>query len=289
MEFGFDDAKVIKVQGVDQFKQSKPGEKSRISIVSFKRYHDTVLAAKTREKGSALTDEEKANFIKRVETKLAEQLKKEPKDLNEIDRLDVKNPRFSYSFTHFNEAVGTIRCLGKYEGSVCVKPELCCDKFGDADQTVATVIMQYPVDDQFQVDMDDLLKRKHTHFWIYKMSSKKFKKLEGAYIDARNDNRPIIDLKVTLDGDPKYQKQQIEAGSIAAWVRDNFDPEVRAWILDQGLRAHKYVQGSLGFEMKKETLIEKLGGQAQSQAALSSGEASAEHPRLVANYDELLG
>ena len=288
IEFGFDDGKVIKTQGVDAFKQGKPGEKSKISIIAFKRYHDGVLAQKARDKQGPLTDEEKADFISRVDTKLAANLKKEVKDLTEVDRLDIKSPRFSFAFTHFNDGVGTIRCLSRHEGTTLVRPELCCDKFGDADQTVATVIMQYPVDDNFQVDAEDLVRRKHTKFFIWKLSAKKFKKVEGTYIDQRNDGRPVIDLNVTLDGDPKFQKQLIESASTAFWARDGFDPGTRAWILDQGLRAYKYVQNSLGFDLSKEKLIEKLGGQAQSAAALSSGEASAEQPKLIGSYDDLL-
>jgi len=285
MEFGFDDAKVIKNQSIDKFQQAKPGQKDRVSIISFKRFHDVVLGAKTKEKGAPLSDEEKATYIAKIDTKLAEQLKKPVSELTEVDRLDVKSPRFGVAFTHFGEAVGSIRCLSKYEGSTMTKAELCCEKLGDADQTVASVVMTYPLDNDGKVDLDLLKARKYTNFYIWKMSGKKFKKLESAYADARNDNRFTIDLRVTLDGDPKYQKQQIEAASLATWARDDMDPAVRAWILDQGLRAWKHIGNNLGFEMTKDKLIEKLSAGGGSH---SSNEASAEAPKLVAGYDALI-
>ncbi len=292
MEFGFDDAKVVKVQGIDQFKLDKPGAKARVSIVHFKKFHDVVLANKAREKMAAgngpLTDEEKANYIKRVDEKLAEKLGKKPEEMTEVDRLDITNPKFSVAYTHYRDGLGTIRCLSKYEGTVCVKPDICCDKIGDAEQTVATVVIQYPVDENLQVDMDLLKARKYTHFFIYKMSAKNFKKVETAYIEARGEKRQVVDLLVTLDGDPKYKKHLIQAPSTAFWAREGFDLEVRNWILDQGLRAAKYIDNNLGFVMKREQVIERLGGQAASAAALSDGQASADAPKLVDSYDSLL-
>lgn len=289
MEFGFDDAKVIKNTGVDQWKQTRPGEVSRVSVVSFKKFHDVVLAGKAKEKGSPLTDQEKAELIAKIDTKLAEQLKKEPSQLTEIDRLDIKHPRFSYAFTHYKEGVGTIRCLSKYEGNVCVKPEVCCDKIGEADQTVATVIMTYPVDRDEQVDEDLLKQKKYTGIYIWKLSAKKFQKLNSAYADARNDKRVVVDLKVTLDGDPKYQKQIITPGPNAIWARDGMDPALRHWVLDQGLRAWKHVQNSLGYEMPKDKLLERLGQAGGASGQLGSGAASAAAPQLQSSYDELLG
>lgn len=286
MEFGFDDAKVIKNQGVDQFKQTRSGETSRISVISFKKFHDVVLAAKAREKGSPLTDQEKFELITKIDTRLSEQLKKPVDQLTEVDRLDIKHPRFSFAYTHYKDGVGTIRCLSKYENGVCVKPEMCCDKIGDADQTVGAVIMTYPTNQDGDVDEDLLKQKKYTGVNVYKLSSKKFKRLESAYKDAREDKRQIIDLKVKLDGDPKYQKQEISAGPNAVWAREGFDPSLRAWVLDQGLRAWKHVQGVLGYEMKKELLAEKLGQTSSSQ--LSSGAQSAETPKLQSSYDELL-
>lgn len=285
MEFGFDDGKVIKNQGVDLFKQSKNGEKTRVSIVSFKRFHDGVLAQKAKEKGSPLTDQEKAEYIAKVDAKLAEQLKKEVSQLTEVDRLDIKQPRFAYAFTHFGEGVGTIRCLSQYQGNQVVKPEICCDKFGDADQTVGMVIMTYPVDSDLQVDEQLLMQRKYTSFYIWKMSAKKFQKLQTQYVEARNDKRFVIDLSVILDGDPKYQKQNFAAMSSPIWAREGADPELRRWILDSGLRAWKHVSNNLGFEMKKDKLLEKLN---MAPAALGSGAESAEAPALISGYDQLL-
>ena len=292
MEFGFDDAKIIKTVGVETFKQNRPGEKHRISVISFKKFHDEVLIRKTREKGSALTDEEKAGLLLKIDQKLAEQLKKPVEQLTEADRLDIKKPKFSVAFTHFHDGVGTIRCLSKYEGSTMVKPELCCDKFGDADQKVGCVIMTYPVDEKFQVDADLLKMRKYTNFHIWVLSAKKFRKLEAAYTDARNDKRDVIDLRVTLDGDPKFQKQQIEAASTAFWAREDCDAEIRSWILDQGLRAYKHVAQNLGFEMKLDKLMEKLsqlpgGGGGSPSTQISSG-AQADTPKLVSSYEDLL-
>lgn len=282
IEFGFDDSKSIKTSDVDLFKQSRSGEKTRVSIISFKRFHDGVIAKKAKEKGSPLSDAEKAEILGKVDAKLAEQLKKDPKDMTEADRLDIKNPRFSYAFTHFGEGVGTIRCLSKYHGTTVQQAEICCDKFGDATQTVGVVVMTYPVDDKLQVDEELLRQRKYTNFFVWKMSAQKFKKLETAYVEARNDNRFTIDLSVKLDGDPKYQKQEITALGGAAWARENTDPATRGWVLDQGLRLWKHVEKNLGFAMKKETLLEKLG---QSKPQLSGESAT---PALVSGYDELL-
>lgn len=289
MDFGFDDSKVIKAAGVEKYKQDRPGKIDRVSLVAFKTFHDVLLAQKAREKGSPLDDGEAAELCAKIDSKLAANLKKDPDELTEAEKLDIKSPRFSYAFTHWGEAVGSIRCLSAYEGTTLVKAAQCCDKMGDADQTVATVIMTYPVDREHQVDMDLLLQRKYTEFWIWKLSSKKFKKLEGAYKDAKADERHVIDLRVELDGDPKYQKQNISAVSSATWAREDTDPAIRQWILEQGLRSYRYTSDSLGFEMKADTLAEKLGGQAASSAALkASPETSASKPALQASYDDLL-
>lgn len=289
MEFGFDDGKVIKNQGVELWKQSRPKEKSRVSIISFKKFADVVLARKAKEKGAALSDQEKAEIIAKVDAKLSEQLKKPVDQLTEADRLDIKSPKFAYAFTHYggeNSGIGTIRCLSKYEGNTVLKPEVCCDKFGDADQTVGVVVLTYPVGDDLQVDEDLLKQRKYTGIHIWKLSSKKFQKLQTSYAEARADSRFVPDLSVELDGDPKYQKQNISALSSAVWARETMDPAVRAWVLDQGLRAWKYVSNNLGFEMKKDKLIEKLGG--GSAAPQMSSASSAERPALVQSYDTLI-
>jgi len=288
LDFGLDDAKVIKSQGIERFKQEKSGHTDRISIICFKTFSEVVIAAKTREKGAPLTDEEKTELVKKIDAKLAENLKKSVSDLTEIDRLDIKQPRFSFAYTHYKDGVGTIRCLGQWQGNTLVKPGLCCKHMGDAGQTVATVVMRYPVDEKGQVDSDLLKKRRYTHVEIYRMSAKKFKQIESVYIDARANDMPVIDMKVTLDGDPKYQKQRIENGLSAFWAREDTDPEIRAWVLDQGLRAYKHVKRELGFQMSAEKLAEKLGGSAASAAALSSGEAAAAAPKLQPSYDDLL-
>jgi hypothetical protein len=292
MEFGFDDAKVIKHQGIDQFKLSKAGERARISVISFKKFHDSVLSMKTKEKGAPLTDEEKAGYIAKIDAKLAENLKKEVKDLTEVDRLDIKQPRFLFAYTHFDKnegGVGTIRCLSKYEGNTVVKPEMCCDKFGDAEQTVGTVVMQYPTDDDLQVELEIFKARKMTSISVWRMSSKKFKNLESTYVDARNDKRFCVDLRVQLEGDPKYKNLKIEVASGATWAREDMDAAVRHWVLDQGLRAWKHVANNLGFEMSKDKLAERLsGGGGKSSSAQIAAEAQADQPKLVESYDSLL-
>lgn len=290
VEFGFDDAKVIKHQGIDQFKLSKPGERARISVISFKKFHDSVLALKTKEKGAPLTDEEKAGYISKIDSKLADNMKKEVKDLTEVDRLDIKQPRFLFAYTHFDKnegGVGTIRCLSKYEGNTVVKPEICCDKFGDAEQTVACVVLKYPVDDECQVELDIFKMKKMTEVTVWRMSSKKFKNLESTYVDARNDKRFCIDLRVQLEGDPKFKNLKIEAPGGATWAREDMDPGLRHWVLDQGLRSWKHVSNSLGFEMTKDKLSERLSGTKSASASIAA-EAQADQPKLVASYDELL-
>jgi hypothetical protein len=282
IEFGFEDAKEIKIQEIERFKQDRPGQKDRVSIIAFRTYHEVVLSAKAKEKGEPLTDEEKAEFISKIDAKLKEQLKKE--ELTEVDRLDIKSPRFSYAFTHYGDGVGTIRCLGKYQGNTLVKPGLCCNKFGDADQMVATVIIRYPTDEEGQVDAELLAKRKYTKIELYRFSAKKFRRVEGVYVNARSNNLPVIDLNVTLDGDPQYQKQLIESAMTAYWAREDCDPEIRQWILEQGLRAYKYVPRELGFELSHDKLAEKLGMKSVSQG----NESGAAAPVLKTSYDDLL-
>lgn len=284
MEFSFDDGKVIKNNAVDLFKQTRSGEKTRLSLISFKKFSDGVLASKARDKGAALTDAEKADFIAKVDKKLAEQLGKTVEALTEVDRLDIKAPRFAFAYTHYRDGVGSVRCASKYEGSNVVRPELCCNKLGDADQTVAAVIMSYPVKDGMQVDEELLAARKYVNFYIWRMSAKKFRKLEDAYKEARGDDKFTIDLIVTLDGDPKYQKQQIVPGSNAVWAKGKLDSEARNWVLDQGLRMWKHVPNNLGYEMKMDKLAEKLG---MGSPSLSGGDAT-EAPRLVSSYDDLI-
>ncbi len=285
-EFGFEESKVIKTNAVEQFKQTRSGEKTRVSIVSFKKYHDSVIAEKTKEKGSALTDIEKADFMSKIDKRIAEQLGKPVEELTEVDRINPKAPRFAFAYTHYNDAVGTIRCLSKYEGSTVVRPEICCNKFGDAGQTVGMVVMTYPVKDGLEVDMDLLAARKYVNFYVWKMGAQKFKKIEDAYREARGDDKFTIDLNVILDGDPKYQKQQISAGSSAVWARLPANSETRTWILDQGLRMWKHVSSQLGYEMKADKISEKLG--LSAGGGRGGGDSTDSIPKLVSSYDDLL-
>jgi len=287
LEFGLDDAKVIKPQGIDRFKQEKSNHTDRVSIILFKTFADVVISAKTRERGEPLSDDEKADFIKKIDEKLAENLSKNIEDLTEIDRLDVKQPRFAVAYTHYKDGLGSVRCLGQWKGGMLIKPGLCCKEIGDADQTVATIILRYPIDEQKQVDADLLKKRRYTYIEVWRMSAKKFKQIEGVYIDARSNDMQVIDMKVTLDGDTRYQKQRIENGMSAFWARENTDAEIRSWVLDQGLRAQKYIKRDLGFQMNAEKLAERLGGEAAASRSLS-GEAAASVPKFQASYDDLL-
>lgn len=280
LEFGFDDGNTVKSNGIDKFKQSRAGEKSRVSVVSFKKYADIKIAAMARERGSALNDAEKAEIISKVDAKLKERLGKA--ELTEADRLDITKPRFGLSWTHYIEEnqIGTIRCLSTYQGSNITKKEKCCDKT-EAEQTVAVPVMVYPVDNDLQVDMDDFRKWK-VRFEVWKLTAKKFPKLERAYKNAKTDGREIIDLLVELDGDPKYQKQNIGFIGSAAWAREDVEPELRQRVLEAGLRAWKGVDSQLGFKMSKEKLHEKLG---LGSAAAAVGDA----PKLSSvSYDSLL-
>ncbi len=293
MEFGFDDAKVVKPQGFEKFKQDRPGRVDRISIIAFKTYFDTILAQKARDKGAPLTDEEKGEFGSKLELRLAEQLKKKPEDLTEVDRLDIRQPKFWVAHIHFQDGIGTIRCQGKWEGDNLVTAGICCKHMGDAEQSIGTVILRYPTDENHQVDPELLQKKKLTEIAIYKLSSKKYKKVESVYIEARNHQfggEPLktIDVKVTLDGDPKYQKQNFEGGSVAYWARSDVDPELRRWVLEQGLRASKYVSKELGYDMPAEKLAERLNiGPLPGTAASAALHASSAAP-IAQDYSKLL-
>lgn len=283
-EFGFDDAKVIKTAACETFKQSRPKEVSRICLIAFKKHSDVILVQRAREAGKPLTDAEKADLLAQVDTALSKKLGKPIDQLTEADRLDTKQPKFKFGFTHYRDGVGTIQCKGKYENGNLVQPAVCCDKMGDADQAVATVILQYPMDSDGQVDVELLKLHKYTSPYIWKLGSKKFKRLESVYVDARNDGQWTLDLKVELDGDAKYQKQVIQRASSAYWALDGTDPAIRNWVLEQGIRNWKYVQNNLGFDMQMSTLLEKLG-----QPQLASGQhESADKPQLQANYNSLI-
>lgn len=284
IDFSLDESKVVKTQEIELFKQNK-GEKNRISVIAFKKFHDMVLNAKAEEAGRPLSDQEKAEIISKVDIRLAEQLKKDPKELTETDRLDIKRPRFSVSFVHYKDGIGTVRCLGTYEGGNLIKPEICCKEMGDATQVVGTVVVVYPVDEHLQADVDLLKQHKYTYFRMWKMTAKKFKQMEGTYVGARSEGIHFPDLKITLDGDPKYQNQKIESGGTATWARDTVDPEIRRWVLEQGLRNYKHIAKNLGYEMSREKLVERLGGAGVPQL---SGEAGAATPMLSTSYEDLL-
>lgn len=288
LEFGFDDGKVISNQGIDPFALSKSGEKARISVISFKKFHDIILAQKANEKKAPLTDAEKAEYIAKIDARLSEQLKKPVNELTEIDKLDIRSPKFATSYTHFHEDVGTIRCLSQYEGNLVVKPEVCCEKFGDATQYVVMVVLKYPVDENFQVDEDMLAKRRYTSVHTWKMTAKKFKNLETAYAEARREKKFVMDLSVTLDGDPKFKKQIVTGLGTPVWAQEGADPVLKNWVLDQGMKAWKHVSNLLGFEMKKDKLLEKLNGGKSTSPSLSSKDASSDPPRLVSGYEDLL-
>ncbi len=291
IEFGFDEAKLIKTSGCDPFKQTRPGEVSRVSIISFHKRADIILREKAIEKGAALTDGEKAELLQKIDTKIAEQLGKDVKELTEVDRLDVRKPKFAMAFTHFKQDVlGTVRCKSKREGVNIVKQEACCDKLGDADQVAGTIVVSYPTDKNGDVDLD-LLKRnaqKYLTIGVWKLGAKKFKKVDSEYKGALEDdkNKNVLDLIVELDGDPKYQKQIIKNPKVALWVREDFDAEVRNWILEQGIRNWKYVSNNLGFDMKLETMLQKLNEGGGGQLSGSSDDK----PKLTsgASYRSLL-
>jgi hypothetical protein len=284
IEFGLDNSKIIKAAGCEAFKQSRTGEQSRITIVAFETHHNLVLKSKEKEKGSPLTDAEKAEYIAKVNAKLSEHLKKPIEQLTEADKQDVRAPKFAFAFTHYQEGIGTIRCLGKYENGVLVKPGLCCERMGDTEQTVGTVVLQYPLDSSNDnaLDMDLFRMKKQTAAYIWKLGSKKCKKLLAVLNEQRNENRPTIDLRIELDGEVKYQKQNIHFVSSAAWCREDVAPDLKQWVIEQGLKNWKYVDGSLGFKMTADRLVERLGG---GNTQISDEAAK---PALHAGYSNLL-
>jgi hypothetical protein len=294
MEFGFDDSGHIKNVGVEKWKQEKPGKVDRACIVTFNRYHDVVLRNKAREKGEPLTNEEQAEILVKVDNKIAERLGKKPSELTDVDRLDIRSPKFWNSYTHFDEreengghGAGTFRCLSQWKGSTLIKGDICCKKFGEPEQRIACGIMTYPVDNKMQVDEELLLKKRYTEFYIWTLNVKKFKKVESAYAESRADNKHTIDLKIELDGDSKYQKQVITGSSSSCWSRQDFDAAMRNWILEGGLRAGKSISNHLGFKLSKEKLLEKLEG-GKGGGGSRQMEASAPNTQLAAGYDDLI-
>ena len=284
MDFGFEDSKVIRSSNAEYFKQTKPNERTRISIVSFKRFADIEIAKKQRDKGALLSDTEKADLASKLDKKIAEQLGKAVKELTEVDRLDVKSPRFAVSNTHYKDGLGTIRCMSKWEGSTLVRQESCCEKLGDPDQTIATIVMTYPVDNSLQVEADIFSAKKYVNFYVWRMTSKKFQKLESTYRSAREDGKSVIDIKVQLDGDPKYQKQNFESVN-AHWAKEEVNPEIRQWVLEQGLRLFKNVDSALGYRMPMAMMMEKLGLGSGSGSEHHSGE---DKPKLIRNYNDVI-
>lgn len=292
MDFSFDDGKVIQAQGIEKFKQEKSNQQNKVSIVAFKSHAETVFAAKAKERGEPLSDEEKAELNSKVDVKLAENLGKKVDDLTEIDRLNLKSPRFSVAWTHYGEGIGTIRCLSERDKSgQVVKPALCCkatSRLKEAEQKIATLVMVYPTDEEGKIEHDIFMQRKFTRFEIWRLTPKKFRAIQSCYTDARENNVEIVDLRVVLDKDPKYQNQVISNPVGAAWAKDDVDPEVRNWVLGTALKNYKYVKNELGFEMSVEKLSEKLSGMQASSSALSEGSASASSPRVQNSYKNLL-
>lgn len=287
MDFGFDDGKVVKVQGLDRFKINTSGQSVRISIIAFRKYHDVILANKRKE-GEELTDSDKAELITNIDAKLAERLGKSIDDLTEVDRLDIKAPRFSMSHVHYKDGIGTIRCLSKYQGGQLQEAEVCCKDIGDAEQLVATICLAYPCDKDGNPDMELIKLRKMVSINTLRLSAKKFKKVESVYGNARANDLPVIDLSCQLDGDPKYQKWAITNGLTAIWARDDADPEFRNWVLEEGIRNYKHVKNELGFEMKKDQLIAKLRGGPEG-ANYSGSNHSAAAPQIAStDYKGLL-
>lgn len=295
MEFGFDDSGHIKSTGMDKWKQAKAGEVSRVCLVAFNRFHDGVLKSKTREKGGdALSNEEKMSILEKVDVKLAEKLGKKVEQLTDVDRLDIKSPKFWNSYAHFDESVekggygvGTFRCLSKWRNGQMLQQELCCKKFGEPDQKIACAVMTYPMDKNKGPDVDLLLQKKYTEFFVWVLSVKKFKKIESLYGEARSEEKSVIDLKVELDGDPKYQKQMITLSSTSVWAKPDFNPEIRNWILEQGQRAQNHIESHLGFKISKEKLMERIeSGKAEKR--LESSSSAAPSAALSSGYDDLI-
>jgi hypothetical protein len=285
MEFGFDEAKVIQTSSIEKFKQDRTGKVDKVSIIAFRKFSDQVLRKKTIEKNSPLTDEEKADVLRKVDAKLSERLKKDVSELTEIDRLDLSLPRFAMARTHYGDDVGTIRCLSTWDGNTITRRALCCDRLDEADQTVGTIVVRYPIDKEGTVDIDLLKQRKYTAIEIWKMGAKKFKRVESVYNEARANQMNIIDLRVELDGEQKYQKQIISTSMHATWARQDIPEEIRQWLLNEGLKAFKHIEKELGFQMKPETLSQKLLG---SSSSSGSSAANAPAPALQASYNSFL-
>lgn len=286
IEFGFDDGGVVRSNSIDFFKQTRNKEESRVSIISFSKQSESFFKRKARE-GVAYTDQEKLEVITKMDERIAEHLKKDVKDVTEVDRLDLNNPKFWSSNVHFKEGLGTFRCLSDYHDGKVTRADICCKNVNDPTQTIMVAVLVYPVDRKNGgIDLDLLRERKCTEVQFWKLSAIKYGHIKSLYNDAQADNRMTIDLKVVMDGDPKYQKQVITTGQNAVWARPDMGPDLKEWVLDQGLRSAKHIERSLGRKLKKEELAEKLGLSNGSPALAASADA----PVLNAKqYDDLLG
>lgn len=276
-DFSFDDGKVIKSSSVEKFIQNK-NDTHRVSIISFKTFYEAYEGQRMREKGSALAEKEKVELYANIDEKLQKKLGKP--ELTEVDKIDISKPKFWATHTHYKDGIGFIRCISEYQGQQLIKPEVCCQHIGEADQTVATIIMTYPVDDDMSVDKEIFGAKKQIKFYVWKLNSKKYRKVESTYKAAREDKLHTIDMKVTLDGDPKYQKQLIERQSSAFWAKEEVDDSVRIYCLEQGIRIKRHIEDHLGFKMKKEMLMERLN--------LSSPASEEDSPKIQQSYSALL-
>ncbi len=287
-EFDLDNTEAVKVKSIENFKQQKPGEKARLSIISFRKMSDVIIDRKQKEAGRHFSDSEKAEIIAEADKKLAAKLNKSVSQLTEVDRLSLDNVRLMTERTHYKDGIGTIRCMSKFEGNNLSQQEICCQHLGEPSQKIGTIVMKYPVDKHGKVNQDLLRNREYIEFYVWAFSPKKFDQIRSKYAEAKGDDPPRsrIDLNVTLDGDPKYQKQLIEiASGTPFFLREDFPVDMRVWILDNGIRLFKHVSDSLGFSMKKDTLLEKLG--------LSSGSSYDDDkptPQLnsASSYDDLI-
>lgn len=289
LEFGFEDSNVVKSNDLEMFKQSANAKKHIISIIAFKKHSDKVLAkkhAEARAAGKSLSEAEIADVLAKVDAKLAERLGKPVESLTEVDRLDPTSPRFGVANTHYAEGVGSFRCLSTFSGQNVTKREICCEKYGDPQQQVATIIMTYP--GQGQVDKELLKQQKYVEFYAWRMTGKKFQQINQTYTDARNDEKQVINMRVTLDGDEKYQKQKIEVQGHATWNLEGFE-DTRQWVLDTGYRMFQQIDKTLilGQKWTKDKLLSKMSGSGAA-AQITGGDDEKPKPQLTTSYDELI-
>lgn len=292
VEFGFDDEVSIQNNTLEPFKQERTGQKDRVSIIVFKRHNDKVIEQKVKEaakEGKTLTEQEKAQIFASIDAKIAEKFKKPISEVQEIDRLDTRDPKWAYGWNHYREDVGVIKCMSTYEGPNVIKKRLCCQEIGEASQALATIIMRYPLLDNGDPDTDLLKMRKQVRFQAWKVSPKKFAQISERYLDERKDNNKyVLDLKLQLEGEPKFQKQ-IMGSSTATWAREDVPLEVKQWILEAGITAMTKIKSVIGFEIKEEALVEKLRAGGKS-VALGDKPREEDKPRgsLQTDYGSML-